>query len=155
MQEDSVINLKTAELFETRQITMLALKCFDDLTYDDLYKEIHKVIASDNGKIYVVVRNDTVIAFAQCELQHDSIQNRTKLPSAVLRRICVDEEWRNKKLGTRLVEKCGKWAKMNGCGELIFDCPEGKEKYAEAYALLGFHEQTQIKRYYRAISEAK
>jgi|GEM_PF-3175397 len=152
MQEDSVINLKTAELFETRQITLLALKYFEDLTYDNLYKEIHKVIASGNGKIYVVVRNETVIAFAQCELQHDSIENRTKLPSAVLRRVCVDEEWRNKKLGTRLVEKCGKWAKMNGCSELVFDCPEGKEEYAKAYGLLGFSEKTQITRYHRVIN---
>ena len=146
-----MIRLKTAELYETRQITLLALKCFPNLTYNNLYMEIHKVISSDNGKIYVIIRNGVAIAFAQCELQHDSIENRTEPPSAILRRVCVDKEYQNKNLETRLAEKCEKWAKMNGCSELIFDCPEGDEDYAKAYGFMGFSEQRKIIRYHRSI----
>lgn len=146
-----MILLKSAVPYETRQITLFVLKFLPDRTYEDLYKEILKVINSENGKIYVVIRQETVIAFAQCELQYDSIESRTKYPAAVIRSIFVGEEYQNKRLGSRLIEKCGAWAGRYDCDKLIIDCLEGDERYLPAIEKLGFSEEKKFTRYHKTI----
>ena len=133
-----MVRMKAAELFETRQITLLALKCFPDLTYDSLYMEIHKVISSDNGVVYIVLHNDALIAFAHCELQQEDEDQKGS--PAILRRLCVEEEYRRKKIATRLAKECARWAKKKGCSELLYDCIEGYEEFVRVLYLLNLGE---------------
>lgn len=135
-QGGRMTKLREAELYDTRQITLLAMKYFDDLEYDNLYREIHKTIESDNGVVYVVARNDVLIAFAQCEIQGYN--------SATLKRVCVEKEYIRKQTGEKLVKKCGEWAQRNGCEELIYNCLQEQEVGVSAYSLLGFDAQKKI-----------
>lgn len=127
-----MIRIKTAELYETRQITLLAQKSFPNLAYDELYQEVHNVISSETDKIYIVVNNEVVTAMAQCELQYNTESPKPK--AAILQRICTAEEWQKKHVYKRLLEKCTRWAKRNGCNELVYDGPiDELNKYAPGY----------------------
>lgn len=131
-----MIKLREAELYDTRQITLLALKYFDDLTYDGFYMEAHENIKSDDGVIYVLVQDETIIAFTQCKIQ--------KGGPAILKRICVEEEYINKQAGEKLVKKCAQWAKRKGCDTLLYNCVQEQRADIKAHNRLGFDEHKRI-----------
>lgn len=83
----------------------------------DLYRDIHKAISSNDRKISIIACNpdDTILAFAQCKIQ-DS-EESTK-PIAALYRIRVDNDYKSTNYKNIIINKCGKWAKLNGCNKL-------------------------------------
>ena len=63
--------------------------------------------------------------YAQCEMHDDD--------TVLLRRICVDDEWQHKMIGTRMVKECKKWVRKNGYKHFIIEGPEGSERIAKIF----------------------
>lgn len=119
--------------------------CCDDLGYncsEELVKERLKGLDKNNERVLVAVYNSEVVGYLHAQiyktLYFEELINFLGL--------AVSKEYRNKKVGTRLVNEIENWAKENGIKKVRVNSGFSRKEAHEFYRSLGYNnEKKQIR----------
>ena len=119
--------------------------CCDDLGYncsEELVKERLKGFDKNNERVLVAVYNGKVVGYLHAQiyktLYFEELINFLGL--------AVSKEYRNKNVGTRLVNEIENWAKENGIKKVRVNSGFSRKEAHEFYRSLGYHnEKEQIR----------
>lgn len=119
--------------------------CCDDLGYncsEELVKERLKDLDKNNERVLVAVYNSEVVGYLHAQiyktLYFEELINFLGL--------AVSKEYRNKKVGTRLVNEIENWAKENGIKKVRVNSGFSRKEAHEFYRSLGYNnEKEQIR----------
>ena len=85
-----------------------------------------------------------MVGFAQCQLRHDYVEGTDSSPVGYLEGVFVEEAYRRQGCAKKLLAKCEKWAKENGCSEFASDCELDNEDSLKFHIKMGFVEANRI-----------
>lgn len=119
--------------------------CCDDLGYncsEELVKERLKGLDKNNERVLVAVYNSEVVGYLHAQiyktLYFEELINFLGL--------AVSKEYRNKKVGTRLVNEIENWAKEKGINKVRVNSGFSRKEAHEFYRSLGYNnEKEQIR----------
>ena len=119
--------------------------CCDDLGYncsEELVKERLEGLDINNERVLVAVYNSEVVGYLHAQiyktLYFEELINFLGL--------AVSKEYRNKKVGTRLVNEIENWAKENGIKKVRVNSGFSRKEAHEFYRSLGYNnEKEQIR----------
>lgn len=119
--------------------------CCDDLGYncsEELVKERLKGLDKNNERVLVAVYNSEVVGYLHAQiyktLYFEELINFLGL--------AVSKEYRNKKVGTKLVNEIENWAKENGIKKVRVNSGFSRKEAHEFYRSLGYNnEKKQIR----------
>lgn len=129
---------------ELEKVAELAHMMWLDSDIEDLTEEFDKLIESDEAVIFVAVKKEQIIGFAQCQLRNDYVEGTDSSPVGYLEGIFVKEEFRNQGYAKYLLKKCEKWSKEKGCDEFASDCEFTNDTSLKFHLKVGFEEANRI-----------
>lgn len=136
--------IKKATKRDAKEIAKLAIRMWSSHTIDELTEEFETMIESLNNAIFVLCVNEQMVGFAQCQLRHDYVEGTDSSPVGYLEGVFVEEAYRRQGCAKKLLAKCEKWAKENGCSEFASDCELENTKSFEFHMPMGFEEANRI-----------
>jgi AraC family transcriptional regulator len=124
--------------------------CCDDLGYncsEELVKERLKGLDENNERVLVAVYNDKVVGYLHAQiyktLYFEELINFLGL--------AVSKEYRNKKVGTRLVNEIENWAKENGIKKVRVNSGFSRKEAHEFYRSLGYNNEKKQIRFLKSL----
>ena len=101
-------------------------------------KELEQMVADDANPIFVADDDGSVVGYAFCQIKEPEITNNTvPFRSLYIDDLCVDSEYRGRRIGTRLFEFVKEEARRLGCYEITLNVWEGNETAERFYEKLG------------------
>lgn len=112
----------------------------DNIRQDYIVKEYFENLYEKKNNILLIVKDDNkAIGYAYCKIIE--VDDGPQIHDiALLDGIYVNEEYRNKKIATNLIEKCKEWVKETGAKALDLNVLEKNEKAISLYKNIGFCE---------------
>ncbi len=102
--------------------------------------EINQIISSQ-GVVLIAELNDTgLVGFAEISIRHDHVEGASINPIPYLEGWFVDERFRGKGIGRRLINAAEGWAKERGFTEFASDADIVNPYSITIHAALGFKE---------------
>lgn len=124
--------------------------CCDDLGYnfsEELVKERLKGLDKNSERVLVAVYNSEVVGYLHAQiyktLYFEELINFLGL--------AVSKEYRNKKVGTRLVNEIENWAKENGIKKVRVNSGFSRKEAHEFYRLLGYNNEKKQIRFLKSL----
>lgn len=124
--------------------------CCDDLGYncsEELVKERLKGLDKNNERVLVAVYNSEVVGYLHAQiyktLYFEELINFLGL--------AVSKEYRNKKVGTRLVNEIENWAKENGIKKVRVNSGFSRKEAHEFYRSLGYNNEKKQIRFLKSL----
>lgn len=124
--------------------------CCDDLGYncsEELVKERLKGLDKNSERVLVAVYNSEVIGYLHAQiyktLYFEELINFLGL--------AVSKEYRNKKVGTRLVNEIENWAKENGIKKVRVNSGFSRKEAHEFYRSLGYNNEKEQIRFLKCL----
>ena len=107
--------------------------------YTNLSKDIIEIVKDDNRPIFVAEDDGVVIGYAFCVITDRKDDNvLTDMKNLYIDDLCVDENMRDKHIGTVIYDYVKKYAKEIGCYNLtlnVWSCNESAQKFYERQGL--------------------
>jgi acetyltransferase, GNAT family len=124
--------------------------CCDDLGYncsEELVKERLEGLDKNNERVLVAVYNSKVVGYLHAQiyktLYFEELINFLGL--------AVSKEYRNKKVGTRLVNEIENWAKENGINKVRVNSGFSRKEAHEFYRSLGYNNEKEQIRFLKCL----
>ena len=124
--------------------------CCDDLGYncsEELVKERLEGLDKNNERVLVAVYNSEVVGYLHAQiyktLYFEELINFLGL--------AVSKEYRNKKVGTRLVNEIENWAKENGIKKVRVNSGFSRKEAHEFYRSLGYNNEKEQIRFLKSL----
>lgn len=124
--------------------------CCDDLGYncsEELVKERLEGLDKNNERVLVAVYNGKVVGYLHAQiyktLYFEELINFLGL--------AVSKEYRNKKVGTRLVNEIENWAKENGIKKVRVNSGFSRKEAHEFYRSLGYNNEKEQIRFLKSL----
>lgn len=124
--------------------------CCDDLGYncsEELVKERLKGLDKNDERVLVAVYNSEVVGYLHAQiyktLYFEELINFLGL--------AVSKEYRNKKVGTRLVNEIENWAKENGIKKVRVNSGFSRKEAHEFYRSLGYNNEKEQIRFLKSL----
>ena len=124
--------------------------CCDDLGYncsEELVKERLKGLDKNSERVLVAVYNSEVVGYLHAQiyktLYFEELINFLGL--------AVSKEYRNKKVGTRLVNEIENWAKENGIKKVRVNSGFSRKEAHEFYRSLGYNNEKKQIRFLKSL----
>lgn len=124
--------------------------CCDDLGYncsEELVKERLEGLDKNNERVLVAVYNSEVVGYLHAQiyktLYFEELINFLGL--------AVSKEYRNKKVGTRLVNEIENWAKENGIKKVRVSSGFSRKEAHEFYRSLGYNNEKKQIRFLKSL----
>jgi aminoglycoside 6'-N-acetyltransferase I len=145
----SRVEIRRAKPEDLRFVAQLALALWPDNDAAELTTEMRALLEDEEVAIFLAYTQDECLGFAQCQLHRDYVEDTATSPVGYLEGIFVQEEWRSRGVGGRLLAACEEWAREHNCQEFASDCE------LENQGSLIFHERTGFKEVNRLICFVK
>lgn len=101
------------------------------------YDELVNIINDDNTPVYVAFDKE-VIGYAFCVIEDIDNNNMYKHKNLYIDDLCVDEAYRNQKIGKKLYDYVLKEASKMNCTTITLNVYSGNESALKFYESLGF-----------------
>lgn len=141
------IIIRQAEIEDYKDICKI---CCDDLGYncsEELVKERLKGLDKNSERVLVAVYNSEVVGYLHAQiyktLYFEELINFLGL--------AVSKEYRNKKIGTRLVNEIENWAKENGIKKIRVNSGFSRKEAHEFYRSLGYNNEKEQIRFLKSL----
>lgn len=138
------IELKCATIQDLDAVVNLALKLWPHHKKNEFEEEFNEFLNDSNASIHLAYKGEVAIGFAQCQLRFDYVEGTSGNPVGYLEGIYIDEEYRRKGIGRRLVKACELWSKSKGCFEFASDCQLDNSESYNFHVKIGFTEANRI-----------
>lgn len=141
------IRIEIPSIEDLKRVNKLAVQVHEMHVHwaPDLYKSVEEVISKEyfeilvkNEEIYVAkLQNEIVgyVIFNIKEKENPSMRYRKQLN---IDAICVDEKYRGKGIGTKILESVKEIAKSKECTDLYLTVNQENENAIKAYEKFGF-----------------
>ena len=136
--------IKTATIEHLTVVTNLAIDLWPNHSFDDLEKDMRKMLLNKSALTALYFCKDKPIAFAQCQLRNDYVEGTESSPVGYLEGIYVQKYFRHKGIAKELLQYCEKWAKENSCIEFASDCEIDNIESLKFHLKVGFTEANRI-----------
>lgn len=136
--------LKVATLEDITKVAELAVALWPDNDIVALADEMKEIIAQKDSIIVLAFNEQEAIGFAQCQIRNDYVEGTSTSPVGYLEGVYVKDAFRKQGLARKLIAKCEKWAKGQGCSEFASDCELHNEESLAMHIRLGFIEANRI-----------
>ena len=105
----------------------------------DLYLALEKIIRDDDAAIFLAEVSGQPVGLAEVYLRQDEANPlRASYRYGYLQSLVVAEAFRQRGVGTRLVEAAHQWARSQGASEMRLDTWEFEQGPLEFYERLGY-----------------
>lgn len=125
-------------------IAKLAVLLWEESTIEELTSEFAELIRSDECAVFLSMRENTTVGFAQVQLRHDYVEGTSSSPVGYLEAIFVRDEYRKCGYGKELLKHCEEWAAEKGCTEFASDCELTNDMSLAFHLNAGFTEANRI-----------
>ena len=114
---------------------------------NDLYKYTNVVLTKDeykelidNKNIYCVKYDNNLVAYILIAIREKNINDSKMRYRKILKieSICVTKDYRNKGIGTKILEFIDTLAKTNNCTDIYLDVNNHNKKAIKLYEKMGF-----------------
>ncbi len=136
--------IREASIDDLTLVTDLAFLLWPNNIYEDLQKEMKKVLLDKNAIFLLYFTENSPVGFAQCQLRFDYVEGSTSSPVGYLEGIYVDEKYRKRGIAKKLLNECENWAKENECLEFGSDCELDNVGSLNFHLKVGFTEVSRI-----------
>ena len=102
--------IKRAKTEDAGELADLAIQMWADNDREDLESEFRELAINDEAACFIKYVDDKPIAFAQCGLRHDSVEDTDSSPVGYLEGIFVSDGYRKQGYAAELLSECEKWA---------------------------------------------
>ena len=109
-----------------------------------LIKDFCHLITSEDIPLYLYIKNNVAVGFAQCQLRRDYVEGIETSPVGYLEGVYVEPYYRKRGYGKVLVKACEDWAKSKGCIEFASDCELHNTDSLAFHLHTGFAEANRI-----------
>ena len=144
-------NIKKAVTADAETVAGMACKLWPDHTPEELAGEYKSLLAKGDAAVFLYIKNNLPVAFAQCQLRHDYVEGTESSPVGYLEGIFVETQERRKGIAHDLLSACEQWAKDLGCCEFASDCELTNLESQEFHRAVGFEEANRIVAYVRKL----
>lgn len=136
--------IRQAGLSDAYLAAQLAAKLWPAHTAAELLADFETLLASENAAVFLCIAHGSAIGFAQCQLRHDYVEGTHSSPVGYLEGVFVEESYRNRGYGKKLVCACEQWARGRGCTEFASDCELDNRQSLAFHLNSGFQETNRI-----------
>ena len=124
--------------------------CCDDLGYncsEELVKERLEGLDKNNERVLVAVYNSEVVGYLHAQIY------KTLYFEELINFLClaVSKEYRNKKVGTKLVNEIENWAKEKGINKVRVNSGFSRKEAHEFYRSLGYNNEKEQIRFLKSL----
>lgn len=126
------------------EVARLAHQMWTGSSLEELETDFAKLLAGDDGIIFLYMTEEHAVGFAQCQLRRDYVEGTTSSPVGYLEGVFVEPGCRKRGYGKALVDACVQWAKEKGCREFASDCELKNEQSRRFHLQTGFQEANRI-----------
>jgi GNAT superfamily N-acetyltransferase len=130
---DDKIVFRIAKLYDAESIVSLSGELGYQPTLEEIKNRIERFSSRDEQEIFVAEYNE-VVGWMHISL----VEPLESKPFAELRGIVVNEDYRCKRIGTKLIEKAESWAKSKGCNRIRIRVNIKRIETREYYKKIGF-----------------
>lgn len=139
-----MITIRKADPEDCAAVTALALQLWPDPSFSEMEEEFTAFLRNANVAIFLALRDQQPVAFAQCQLRHDYVEGTDSSPVGYLEGIYVMEDFRRSGVARSLLSACEAWAKEMGCSEFASDCELDNTESLRFHLNVGFSEAGRI-----------
>ena len=125
-------------------IADMAVLLWEESTIEELTAEFAEIIHSDECAVFLSIKENTAVGFAQVQLRHDYVEGTESSPVGYLEAIFVKSEYRKCGYAKELLKQCEKWATEKGCAEFASDCELTNNISLAFHLSMGFTEANRI-----------
>lgn len=139
------MNIVQATLTDMPEWLNLALTLWPEGEAEEMQESLTAILHSPREAGFLV-RDDVgrAIAFMNLSLRYEYVPDATQSPVGYVEGIYVDEAYRQRGIGTRLIQHAERWALEQGCIELASDALiENTESYT-FHTNVGFREVERV-----------
>ena len=129
-----------ATLDKLDELSFVALNLWSEHSIKDIRNVLEKYIKGDNTSAFMYLVDYKCVGLALVSLRHDYVEGCITSPVGYLEGICVNKEYRNKGIASKLCEECEAWARNKGCLEFASDCELDNEASYNFHLSIGFVE---------------
>ena len=111
----------------------------------DLFKKVEEVINEEqlkeliaNKEIFVARFENEIVAYVTTKIVEKTNPSMRYRKQISIEAICVDENFRGKGIGTKLLENVKEFGKQNGCTDMYLTVNEENENAINLYEKFGF-----------------
>ncbi len=111
------------------------------------HKELEDLLVDDKRPVYVAVNNEnSVVGYVFCIIKEQPFStNMVPFTSLFIDDLCVDQNYRDNRVGTRLFEFAKEEARRLGCYEVTLNVWEGNDCAKKFYDKMGMRvKETQM-----------
>lgn len=121
METREDITIIKARKHDLEVVVKVASLLFDDAEKSELTSEYEHLFENRECAVFLAMRDNEPIGFAQCQLRHDYVEGTHTSPVGYLEGIYVLEDYRCHDIASDLLDVCEKWAYVMGCREFASD----------------------------------
>lgn len=125
-------------------IADMAVLLWEGHNAEELAEGFAEIIHSDKGAVFISVKENTSVGFAQVQLRHDYVEGTSSSPVGYLEAVFVKREYRKCGYGKELLKHCEEWAAEKGCTEFASDCELTNDMSLSFHLNAGFTEANRI-----------
>ena len=136
--------IKAATPADAGAITKMAVKLWPEHTTEELKKEFKGIIGGRESAVFLLVLEEQLVGFAQCQLRNDYVEGTDSSPVGYLEGIFIEQDFRRKGHARELLAACEDWARKQGCTEFASDCELDNRDSLAFHLNMGFAEANRI-----------
>lgn len=125
-------------------IAGMAVLLWEEATIEELKAEFAEIISNDECAVFISMKENAAIGFAQVQLRHDYVEGTSSSPVGYLEAIFVKSEYRKCGYAKELLKYCELWAAEKGCAEFASDCELTNDISLALHLNMGFTEANRI-----------
>ncbi len=125
-------------------VTRLALSLWPDNDPQELSGELAPLLNAPDAAIFLCLRDEEAVGFAQCQLRRDYVEGCEASPVGYLEGVYVEEGLRRRGVAAALLKACEGWALLQGCREFASDCELDNANSLRFHLASGFEEANRI-----------
>ena len=108
----------------------------DQNTINNYYENVYN---KENNKLFIALENDNILGYVFINITDPKL-NAEIYKEAIIDALYVKEEYRNKKIGTALINKAMEYAKENSAKKISISVLKNNEVALDLYHKLGFED---------------
>ena len=125
-------------------IADMAVLLWGEAAIEELAAEFAEIIHNDECAVFLLMKENTAVGFAQVQLRHDYVEGTSSSPVGYLEAIFVKSEYRKCGYAKELLKRCEQWAAEKGCTEFASDCELNNDISLAFHLSVGFTEANRI-----------
>jgi len=125
-------------------VTRLALSLWPGHDPQELSDDLTPLLEAPDAAIFLCLRGEEAIGFAQCQLRRDYVEGCETSPVGYLEGVYVEEGSRRQGMAAALLKACESWSLLQGCREFASDCELDNADSLCFHLASGFEEANRI-----------